>query len=496
MSTLTLANIQAPGTYIAEQTAGFIPAELASFNTTYMLGTATGGPYNTPTQILDGGDSGVTDLQNQFTSSPSQSAVQLFFRNNPNGILYFIRCSSPDTATLTVTPDADPSGVWSVDIDANTVSYTATATNTTQEIIDGLITAINTDATVSVLVKAFDDTAGDSTFKIQAIDEDSSFTADSPTAPVNSTLAVANDSLTAKDDYIWALSNAFDEELRQGFIIAPEAFQSLNTQSDRTAVAVGMENLAASEGFAWMALVDSGPEDVIDNHTKALVEGQLYTTAQGFMAYFFPYVIDLGGNTVPPSAAISGLAVRRYREQGFQQPPAGAQYPLRGVTDVAFKVTKAEQEVSNPLGLNAVRNLPNKGVVVWASRTRSSNQFYRFVNTRIILNVLIGTLRPAFDSILFTAVDGRGVLFTRIQQTIEQICHRLWIGNALYGARAEDAFAVRCDANNNPAIDLEAGVVRADVWVVPAPILERLLINLKRTSIGQIQAVVNDSVGG
>ena len=62
MATLTLANITAPGTYVSEQTAGFIPAELASFNAVYMLGTATAGDYNTPIQILDGGDQGAQTL--------------------------------------------------------------------------------------------------------------------------------------------------------------------------------------------------------------------------------------------------------------------------------------------------------------------------------------------------------------------------------------------------------------------------------------------------
>lgn len=496
MVNLTAANINAPGTYISEQTAGFIPAELASFNTCYMLGTATAGDYNTPIQILDGGDYGAADVTNKLTSTPSTNAIALFFRNNPNGVLYFVRCAAPQIAELTIATAGD--GDWSVDIDGNTITYTAGEADDLQEIIDGLITAINADANVNTAIVAYDDGAGDGLFKVRGLEIATSFTVASPTAPVGSTFTATADTGTAVTDFLYPLGvgAAFDEEDRQGFLIAPEAFQTLTAQGDRTAVAVAMENQCAKEGFDWMAFIDSGPSATINSHAAALVEGQLYTTTRGHLAYFAPYLENLNGDLVPPSAAISGLAIRRYRQEGFNQPPAGAKYPVRGVVDVAFKIAKAEQEVGNPLGINAVRNLTNKGVVVWGSRTRSSNQFYRFVNTRIILNVLSGTLSPAFDTLLFSAVDGQGVLFTRIRQTIEAICHRLWLGQALYGQTPSDAFAVKCDSDNNPAIDLEAGVVRADVWVVPVPTLERLLINVIRTPIGQIQTVVNDSVGG
>ncbi len=186
---------------------------------------------------------------------------------------------------------------------------------------------------------------------------------------------------------------------------------------------------------------------------------------------------------------------RRYRSEGFQEPPAGAKFPVKGVKDVKFKVTKAHQEIGNPLGINAIRNLPNKGIVAWGSRSRSSSPYYRFVNTRIILNILSGTLKHAFDTLIFSSVDGQGVLFTRIAETINQICYRMWIGGALYGARVSDAYAVECSTRNNPAIDLEAGIVRADCWVVPVPTMERLFINVIRTPIGQVQAVVQAALG-
>lgn len=231
-------------------------------------------------------------------------------------------------------------------------------------------------------------------------------------------------------------------------------------------------------------------ESAIINHGEAYKESQLYTTPLGYLAYYAPYVIDLEGFKMPPSAAVAGVAVRRYASDGFQNPPAGVTYALRGVVGVSYEITRQHQSASNPKGLNAIRNLNGQGIVIWGARTRSTNPYYRWVNTRIILNVIIGTVRPAFDSLIFNAVDGQNILFNRIKATAETILYRFWVGGALFGNTAGDAYQVICDRRNNPNIDLEDGLVRASLFVVPVPTLERLQIEIVRTSIGEISATI------
>lgn len=228
-------------------------------------------------------------------------------------------------------------------------------------------------------------------------------------------------------------------------------------------------------------------EKAVYNHTEAYSESQMYTTPKGYLAYYAPYLIDLEGYKVPPSPHIAGVAVKRYSEQGFQHPPAGVMYALRGVTGVDFEITKQHQLASNPKGMNAIRYLHNHGVVIWGARTRSADPMYRWVNTRIILNVLIGTLRPAFDQFIFSAVDGQNVLFSRIKATADNLLYRFWTGGALFGANPNNAYTVICDRRNNPAIDLEDGIVRANLYVTPVPTLERLHLDIIRVPIDGIR---------
>jgi uncharacterized protein len=482
--TLNINQLTAPGVYVYEDTAGIIPADIASFNRCYLVGTGTTGAYNTPTQVTS-----ADDFTTKFGSSVSLNSVKLFFSNLSNGILFFVRAAAKQIATVTVgTPTT---GAYSLTINGTAISYTADATPTAQEIVDGLIAAINANSTVAAAVTASDDTTGNSTFLITADAVATSFTVTSPTAPAGSTLSVTVDTYPGlADDYVYAIQNSFDpDQHEQGILICPEAFSGLASQSDRTSVAIAMHDLCASEGFDWIAFIDSGPSSNINTPALAQTESANYTTERGHLAYFFPYVTDINNNTVPPSAGVAAIALRRYRVEGFQQPPAGTKYPMRGVKDVAVNVKKAEQAVVNPNGVNCIRKLPGQGVVVYGSRSRSSSPYYRFVNTRIILSIFNKTLQRTLDNggVIFSAVDGQGVLFTRIRETVEAIAYRFWAGGAFFGATPKDAFLVRCSRDNNPAVDLEAGIVRVDVYAAPVPTLERLLVTTYRVAIDQVQ---------
>lgn len=496
--TLNQNILTAPGVYVGENSAGIAPVELATFNRAYMLGSALDGDFAVPSQITD-----ITDAINQFGLLPASvnaREIELFFKNHPYGILYYSRV--PIGALWQFTLGGIPVVGDEVILTINTptpiiVTYVVSvaATASFDDLLDELIETINSDADVAAIAIAEGKDLATKTLKLRLLDP-------TITAPddylelasgVGDGVTVAGEYITAtalhpsRADFLWAIAESFDpDEHSQGFLFAPEAFKYLEKQADRTSVGQALHDLASSEGFDWVALVDCGEPDLISTPAQAQTEGQTYSAPFGHLAYYYPYLIDTNEDELPPSGAVAAIALRRYQEQGFQQPPAGAKYPVRGVVDVKYRVKKAQQAVVNSLGINVVRYLPNTGVVVYGARSRSSNPLYRFINTRVILAVLIGTLRQAFDTDVFTAVDGQGILFSRLKETTNAVCYRLYIGGALYGATPEEAFFVKADRENNPALDLEAGVVRMDVFVVPSPTMERLLISVNRTAIGQI----------
>lgn len=292
-------------------------------------------------------------------------------------------------------------------------------------------------------------------------------------------------------EYVTSIGKIFDRYMPKGFLIAPQAFELLTTQADRTAVAIAMRDIAVT--YNLLALTDSGPSTgtgAVDTFAKVQAEVALYTSERGHLAYYAGYIKDTTNRSIPSSPFIAGIANRRYRQEGFNQPPAGAKYQLRGAVDTLIKWTDSDGEVLNPLGCNLVRNLWGLGVVCWGARTRSTEKRTQFIHERVILNVLETTLQSAFDADLFSSIGSAGELLLRVQETITSICYRLWKGGGLFGLTPPEAYAVLCDLKNNLLPDLQNGIVVADVFVAITPIMERLFITVKPTAVGQVSLVV------
>jgi phage tail sheath protein FI len=77
-------------------------------------------------------------------------------------------------------------------------------------------------------------------------------------------------------------------------------------------------------------------------------------------------------------------------------------------------------------------------------------------------------------------------LLNSISQTASSVCSRLWRGKALFGATEVEAFEVKCDFENNIASELELGNVILEVYAVPVPAMEKLLINTIRVSVSSL----------
>jgi hypothetical protein len=224
-------------------------------------------------------------------------------------------------------------------------------------------------------------------------------------------------------------------------------------------------------------------------HADFMRDGLMYTSPAGYASYEFPYWVDFEGYDVPASAFRAGIGLKIYRSEGFQRPPAGAQFPIAGVTKPNVEITRQHQEASNPLGLNAGRYLPDYGPVFWSASTVSRRQqgtLWKWMNTAIIRSVIVNSFQGAFDSIIFEEIDTADDVFRRIRSGGEDIMYRLWRGGALYGSSPDRAYRVICSRDNNPDFDLEEGDIGVDVHYIPVMTLERVTVSIKRRKIGSL----------
>lgn len=245
-----------------------------------------------------------------------------------------------------------------------------------------------------------------------------------------------------------------------------------------------------SNGVPQAEFVEAG----VDNVNRLYEDSQRYFNPMGFIAFYGPYVLNASGQFIPPSPYVTGIATRRYRAEGYQFPPAGVKYQLADAVGAQIAINSAQQNLLNPDGCNVLRSLPgypDTAVFVWGGRTRiqpsdAQQRLYQFVNTRVIMNVVYGSLRNAFDSQIFSVIDGFGVVYNQIISVGSSILNQLYSRGALFGRNPSDAFQVICDERINSAENLENGIVNVKVFVTPVPTLERIQIDLIRVAVGQM----------
>lgn len=320
---------------------------------------------------------------------------------------------------------------------------------------------------------------------------------------------------TAKSyDFVYAIEQGMSSRfLSPGFLLAPEAYavltydvnggptSDLNSKTEarlerikitqaltRAAEGRTAGNIEGITDTQHVALIDCGGDEstLTDIQDELNLLKSTVGVPFGHAAFYAPWVKNASDRFVPPSGYVAGISCSRYITEGFQAPPAGVRYPLRGVNGLKIEISAQQQEVTYALGLNPIRSLPNRGIVVYGARTLSSNPLFRFVNTRVILNVLIDVLNRSFDDILFEAIDSAGTVYSRIRSISDQVLNQFWRQGALFGSRPEQAYRSICSSANNDAVSLEEGTVNLGVFVATSPTQERIFITVTRTPIGQV----------
>jgi phage tail sheath protein FI len=128
---------------------------------------------------------------------------------------------------------------------------------------------------------------------------------------------------------------------------------------------------------------------------------------------------------------------------------------VTGAIGLQREVLSGEQEVLNPLGINCIRTLPNRGIRVWGARTLSSDPEWKYVNVRRYFLYLEASIDRGTQWAVFEANDER--LWANIRSTISNFLYNEWVKGALLGATPMEAFFVRCDRSTMTQNDLDNG---------------------------------------
>ncbi|MBP2324826.1 phage tail sheath protein FI [Kibdelosporangium banguiense] len=202
-----------------------------------------------------------------------------------------------------------------------------------------------------------------------------------------------------------------------------------------------------------------------------------------FAALYYPWlkVFDpVSGQTitVPPSGHVAGVWARSDAERGVHKAPANE--VIRGAIDLQISLSKGEQDLLNPIGVNCVRAFPGRGIRIWGARTLSSDPAWRYLNVRRLFNYLEESILLGTQWVVFEPNDDR--LWSSIRRNVTAFLTEEWRRGALFGRTAEEAFYVKCDRDNNPSESIDLGQVICEIGVAPVKPAEFVVFRLAQFS--------------
>jgi uncharacterized protein len=177
-----------------------------------------------------------------------------------------------------------------------------------------------------------------------------------------------------------------------------------------------------------------------------------------FAAFYFPWIKVYDPRTnanllVPPSGHVAGIYAKTDIERGVHKAPANE--VVSGATALEFQITKGEQDILNPRGVNCLRVFTGRGLRVWGARTCSSDPLWKYVNVRRLMLYIEESIYYGTQWVVFEPNNEK--LWGRVKATITEFLTRVWRDGALMGTKPEEAFFVKCDRTTMTQDDIDNG---------------------------------------
>ena len=166
---------------------------------------------------------------------------------------------------------------------------------------------------------------------------------------------------------------------------------------------------------------------------------------------------------VPPSGHIAGIYARVDDRRGVHKAPANE--PILGAVGLRQEISRVKQEPLNDVGVNCIRNL-NGNIRVWGARTLGAgkdNPDFKYINIRRQFLYLRESIDEGTQWVVFEPNSPE--LWARIRRNLTAFLTNEWRKGALLGTTPQEAFFVKCDAENNPFDTRALGQVIAEIGV-------------------------------
>ncbi len=198
--------------------------------------------------------------------------------------------------------------------------------------------------------------------------------------------------------------------------------------------------------------------DSAEGQTIADVRNMRGKLDSKYAALYYPWVTVLDPITrvqigLPPSGFVAGIYARNDVERAVYKAPANE--VVRNAIGFELMLSKGQQEVLNPEGINCFRFFEGRGFRLWGARTISSDPDWKYVNVRRYFIYLERSIDKGTQWAVFEPNGER--LWANVRRTVEDFLLNEWQNGALLGDKPDKAFFVKCDRSTISQNDLDNG---------------------------------------
>jgi phage tail sheath protein FI len=218
--------------------------------------------------------------------------------------------------------------------------------------------------------------------------------------------------------------------------------------------------------------------------TSSPFSGQYLTNA----AYYFPWISVpdplFGGRAkpCPPCGAVAGIYASTDADRGVWKAPAGTGAGIGGLLGLQFTLSDSQNGNLNPFAINCLRQFTSFGDVVWGARTMAGADIvgsqWKYVPVRRLALFLESSLYDGTQWVVFEPNDE--TLWGQIRLNVGTFMQGLFLQGAFAGTTPQQAYFVKCDAENNPESSTALGIVNILVGFAPLYPAEFVVIQIQQ----------------
>lgn len=223
--------------------------------------------------------------------------------------------------------------------------------------------------------------------------------------------------------------------------------------------------------------------DHYDTVDEAVLFRAGITTPNSYGAVYLPWVkmLDPAGKSsepilVPPSGYVAGLYAKTDSKRGVWKAPAGTEASLGGAVGLAMNFTDVQQGNINLKNVNVIRQFTGSGIVLWGSRTVTSDAEWKYIPVRRMAIMLRVSIYRGIQWAVFEPNDED--LWASLRLNISSFMMTLYRKGAFQGTTPSQAFFVKCDSETTTQADIDLGIVNVLIGFAPLKPAEFVVVKI------------------